>query len=351
MATSEWNLSFRSKLVYISAIMLVGLVPFSEFLWPHISKESVLKGAHRVHGMENYLDREILYKSNPIDIAILGSSHVQGGINAAVLKSNLESKLKRPLSITHLTIQGMSHELQYFVLDEILKRRKIKFLLFDIPATRIQKNANPSTCFLMFYPHWQGILEKMSLTMRFKMHVCSIASAPRLITSYFDKQARSEGGIPMSQERLYGGALLGRTLPRPLSPRIKKFAESIRIDDSLHFAGSRSLAFLKQNSNFNTLMAIETMELAKRHGVHPVLVRFPRIHHNGKIPMLEQMREYLTLNEIPIIGLERNILNRVPRLTYRQLFKDSVHLNQIGNFFWTHMITDPIKSIITNLEK
>ena len=93
-------------------------------------------------GAYPYLEQQIFQKTNAIDIAFLGSSHMWWGVNAPYVQAALSRHAGRPATVVTLGWEWPGFDAVYFIAKDLLQHRRLQVLVIcdeqPIPYRRPQ---------------------------------------------------------------------------------------------------------------------------------------------------------------------------------------------------------------------
>lgn len=346
-------MSHRTKLGYSIFLFALLLAPLTEFSWPALTSEKILRRAHRTYNFSPYLHRILFEETAPIDVAIFGASHVRAGISAPTLKKILSETLRREVVVTHVPLVGAGIELQQYVASVLMERRQVKLILIDADINP-QTAPNFSTCTLLFLPHWWPTMTHLGAWRFARFYTCAVASLPRLLMTYWD-HGTIRRDLPDPSEALLGGMVFGKSGPMDdeQKARTRERIGSLPME-SLMQSSRETQAFevLSQKSEIIPLYLGELMANAKAHHTQVSLLRFvypdqmsPRIYLSDSIrPLLESY-------EPTVIGVSsKTLLDVSGRKDLAELFFDK-HLTEAGSTIMAYAVARPTAALLAGMVK
>lgn len=158
-------------------LMLVTLLPHAPYVrFQQLSRESV--HYQRV----KWIYERIHFDRRPIDIAFIGTSHTQSGVNSAIVEAALAAQ-GDPRHVVNFAVPHLGRDLEYLIARELIEQRRIDTLVIEVQQVESRS------------PH-PGFQRLATLT--------DIAAAPLLInTGVVDNLAR----LPMRQLELFAATV------------------------------------------------------------------------------------------------------------------------------------------------
>jgi hypothetical protein len=114
----------------VAIVIVVGLtfLPHSDYIrFQQLSRESV--HYQRV----KWIYERIHFDPTPIDVAFIGTSHTQTGINSKVVAEEM-SKLQTPRHVVNFAIPHLGRDLEYLLVRELLENRRIGTLVLEVQS-------------------------------------------------------------------------------------------------------------------------------------------------------------------------------------------------------------------------
>jgi hypothetical protein len=339
------------KYGYIVVLISILLAPLSEFFWKPLSRGQVLRSAHRTFNFSPYLNKLLFEETTPIDVAIFGSSHVRGGIDASLLQRLLSQRLDRVVSVTHVPIVAPGPELQEFVAEVLLERRRVNLMLFDVDINPITA-PNHSTCFIMFLPHWWESMVKLPFFSFMKYYSCAIVAFPRLLMNYFDPRS---GIIFQKNPTEYDDQLGGMTFGEDKDVDSIKFdsmrteIDQIPIHNLVRDTSDSDQLTLVEGAGYTQPIFIEKFgALGKRYNTRVAVVRFVYSGQGGaKLLFSQEAINSMRIHNLSVIGPSPSTLQKIAGISkLEELFFDGYHLNGLGRAVMTMSIYRPIAELL-----
>ena len=321
--------------ILLAIALLMPVLLYAVGLPPRIE---VYRGISHLAGPFDALRHQAFEDTSTLDMLIFGNSLVRVGFEQNWIRQQLSTSLGRPVNVLLSGLTWQGHDMQYFVLRDLLEHRKVKMLVISMPArTHTQDTPHVQIFRLLRFGDFPGALDGLPLHYRISLYADCVLGAPRQALNLVrgnlvyanpdtpdDPHWRDIGYmdspfVPMPPDHpdLPAGSMIYSAATRnrftfggpPLNPY------------QLHFV--RKIA-----------------ELAAEHGTRAVIVHVPMASEKGETTVWE--REYWpqTLGEdIPIVGVPSATL--FAGLSDQQFyyFYADEHLNRNGQQRFTRTIT------------
>jgi hypothetical protein len=198
-----------SVVIAIAALTGLTLLPHSDYIrFQQVATESV-------HYLRvKWIYERIHFDRKPIDVAFIGTSHTQSGINSQVVEEEL-GRNGHPVHVVNFAIPHLGRDIEFLVVRELLESRRVGTLVLEVQSLEARAP----------HPGFQRLAG-----------VADIAAAPVLInTGIFENWAR----LPMRQLILALKTASPRTFNYHADFDPSRY-EGSHFDDTLRLHGSNT---------------------------------------------------------------------------------------------------------------
>lgn len=120
------------SLPFIAIFIAITLAPYSKKYGYHLRKN--------VDCNTSWIYYRLFENPAPVDVAFLGSSHTGCSINDSLIERRLKSKHGRTLKTTNLSYCTNGRNIQYPLLNDILKTKKPKLVVIEVMEIESKKS-------------------------------------------------------------------------------------------------------------------------------------------------------------------------------------------------------------------
>ena len=161
--------------------MLLGLIPCFMVTLEFPNREQRYAFISPQIGPTHAIFKSLCKDDQPIDILILGSSLAMCALDPLILEKELSKQLDRPSVVLNLAIHWRGEEIPFLLLNEILKQREVKMLIWSSPETITWSNEPHSLAF-HFWNNERNFknLRNLPLENQIQYYTGSLLSFPRL---------------------------------------------------------------------------------------------------------------------------------------------------------------------------
>jgi hypothetical protein len=308
-----------------------------------------------------WVQKFIFEETNDIDIAFVGSSHMEHGIDTPYVQQKLDERLGHPTVVRSICWAGSGFDSLYFFTKDLLDHRHVKTLVFYDECSGKTPNEVQQ-----FVTHWfrfrenGGMLSGLPVADRATYYFASVIGMPRnlleLVTPNLLRDTNStrisnhfwEKGAIDPATRL--GCMSTRTCFDPITgeintsfvpyvPPTKVTATDIRI-----YTPATASDFVFSNQPlpaFQTYFARQFGLLVKNHGCKLVLLHLP-VYAEKTAPVMIESCYWpdLLQTDVCMMGVPgKQLFAGLSEPEIGQLYTDPVHLNENGQKYFTPLIT------------
>lgn len=308
-----------------------------------------------------WVQKFIFEETNDIDIAFVGSSHMQHGIDTPYVQQKLDERLGHPTVVRSICWAGAGFDSLYFFTRDLLEHRHVKTLVFYDESSG--KAANDVHQFLTHWFRFQderGVLSGLPFRNQVTYYFASVIGMPRNLLELFTPNLpRNTNSIRLNNHFLEKGAIepetrLGTMSTRlcfdpitgeigtsfiPFTPPTQVSPTDLRI-----YSPETAADFVFSNQPlpaFQTYFARQFGLLVKKHGCKLVLLHLP-VSAEKNTPVMTESSYWPDLLQVEVymMGIPgKQLFAGLPETEIGHLYTDPVHLNENGQKYFTPLIT------------
>jgi hypothetical protein len=320
--------------------------------------DSLQRGNTPIPWMRN----QIFEEKSDVDIALVGSSHINSDINTSYLQEKLSERLGRPAVVRTIGWGGKNYEMLYFITRDLLEHRKVRMLVF------YDENSTKPNLWLQTWFRFgedAALLSGLPCSDKALLYFAAIMGMPRNLlcllrsnlpvpTIARDNYWESRLSAPDPATRF--GAVrrdVGFTPRYPLPPEdFVPFAPNTaaRPEDALVYSPATQSEFEFSRIPLPAGQAIfagHFAALLNEHRVKPVMVYLP-VLAEARLPSVPESAFWpeifgadLTLVGIPPLKL----FGDMKKEDLRKIFSDPGHFNRNGQDYFTPLVTPSLVKI------
>jgi hypothetical protein len=133
--------SSASRLVFAGAVLALLALPGLLHARGHPSVEERFRSVPQTGGDFAAIEHFVLHEAEPIDILVLGTSYLWAAIDTPLLEERVGEALGRPAVARTLGSNFRGEEMYTVLLDETLRRRKVRVLVLSMPSERDRRDS------------------------------------------------------------------------------------------------------------------------------------------------------------------------------------------------------------------
>ena len=337
---------------------------------PWLSAKKLLPQPKQTYSSEStrwerfqWVQKFIYEETNAIDIAFVGSSHIDLGINTPYVQQKLDERLGRKSVVRTIAWSGGGFDSLYFFTKDLLAHRHVKVLVFYDEAA-----GDKADEVQQFVTHWfdwgegQEVVAGLPLGEQAVYYYASVIGMPRnlleLLTSNLPSDPNStpisyvskfkylaadpETTLGCFEAHRSFNPLLGINGEVPFTPSTPQ--TGAMPSDVCTYSSETASNFAFSNQSlpvFQTYFAKQFGRLAENNGCKLVALHFP-VFAERKSALITESRNWAGLlqTNVHMMGIpgERLFAGLSDSETGR-LYYDPVHLNENGQRYFTSLIT------------
>jgi hypothetical protein len=321
--------------LFLATALLMPVLLYAVGLPPRIE---VYRGISHLAGPFDALRHQVFEDKSELDMLIFGNSLVRVGFEQSWVRQELSRALGRPANVLLSGLTWQGHDMQYFVLRDLLEHRKVRMLVISMPArTHTQNMPHVQIFRLLRYGDFPGALDGLPLRYRISLYADCVLGAPR--------QALN----------LLRGNLVYPNPDRPDDPHWRDIGymdspfvplppdhPDLQADSMIYSAATRNeFQFGGPPLNpYQLHFARKIVELAAAHGTRIVIVHVPMASEKGETTVWERadwpelFRQNVAIVGVPPAALFAGITDQ----QFYYFYADE-HLNRNGQQRFTRTIT------------
>lgn len=302
------------------------------------TREQVYRGTDRRENLSWFVYHHLFREKSPLDIAILGSSHLAAGLDALTLERLLTERLGRPATVIVLPAFFRAVDLQFLLLEDLLRQRRVRMVVVD-PGTDTQVNPNPHLYRILQWGHPAEVWGSLPAGEYLRWYALTCYSTPRqLLAALFPRPILP----PEARYTARNGSTFDAQTPLPdwLLRRASAGPASL---EEVSYPPERyaELYFAPILSSYQHFCLRHFIELAVRNETVPVVVRFPFLERarERELTLPEGLRSTLSEARVTVLGITPAALfEGLDDRTVASLYADPVHFNAAGSHLHTAII-------------
>ena len=309
-----------------------------------------------------------LTKTEPLDILILGSSSEWTSLNPIIIENKLKKELNRDINVINLSTNWYASEARYFMLEEILKNRKISLVIFgqnDV-GSDIRPHLSLLTTFL--YPRHQEQLQLLPINEKIILYSISVYGSLKHIINYDFKELLNPNPVRDCSDNFiqnYKGYYAGNHgFHSYIDKNIKYSNKEIEFKNNdinlndMFFKGKNDDFFEiieSKYSSYNSFFISQMNKLCKSYNTKFMMIRIP-VNIND-LTSKNKLREKVKVMEFsddknfdfPFVGIPQTLLYK--NLSNEQIFSlhsNENHHSEYGANYFSTAIVPAIKKILVS---
>jgi hypothetical protein len=310
---------------------------------------------------------QIFQETNPIDIAIVGSSHIWYDINTPYLQQKLSEKLHRPAVVRTVAWGGAGYDGLYFITRDLLAHRQVRQLVFyDETAGACSQNMTAPAWFR--FGEDAAVLPGLELPEQGLLYFSAVIGMPRNLLSLFrpnlpaplvTDQLRywlSDNDTPHPATQLGCLAMRLGFTPGSTAPHqpFESFvpATTAQPGDVVVYAPATQADFKFTATNppaWEAAFAKRLTALLRAHGVQSVMVSLPLLAEARSPVILESAFWPEFFSNTTLLGIPpAKFFGPMTDVEKCKLYSDPWHLNQNGQAYYTTLVTPALIQLYEN---
>jgi hypothetical protein len=301
--------------------------------------------------------RQIFEETNDIDIAFIGSSRLNFGIDTPYVQQQLDARLGRKTVVRTIGWAGPGFDALYFFTRDLLAHRRVNTVVFYDESFGLQPNAKAAQWFR--YGDDAGALTGLPLRDKSMYYFAAMLGMPRNLLEWWcpnlpeDREHRRLNDYETSfraddpESRL--GSINARENVDPVLGAYSAFVPftpqtGATPADTYIYSSVTQSNFLIMNQplpDWETHFARQFGRLARQQGVRLVEIRMPVIAERT-VPVITEARdwsEFLQTRAATVGISPGRLFVGLSEAEVDKLYFDYVHLNLNGQKYFTRLIT------------
>lgn len=359
----------RSAAAFALFVATLLVLPQAVGLTQWLSKSEVHVSRNWLHGPFPWNHYQIHNRSEPVDIALLGSSRMWAGINAPLIERELNARLGRKAEVISLGWNWAGYDSLHAVAADLIRHRKVGMIVildeFD------DREGAPHPCVHLWTPPGGEVAGNKELPWPDRVRIWAAAplGSPkfavtgRRVYQDFDSSvlscAKTNGQNPIAvfnDIEPNHGSLQKEVCPpgtgaftpiKPLFdspvPEVIRFSAETR--DRFSITGPPSSAY--QRDHFRALA-----RLCREKGTRMVAVNMPKPADRESYTIRER-HVWSEFAGVPVTALGvsgQELFRGLSEMEVRRLYYDPVHLNANGSKRLTTLLAPVLADIFTSRE-
>lgn len=318
------------------------------------------------YGPFPWISKMLFTRTNDVDMAFLGSSHLWYAVDTPFVQRQLSQQLQREAEVFSLGWVWAGYEVAYAMARDLLSRRRVHTLVIYNEHAKFETD-NFHRAFRYWYREGErpDILAGLAWPAKLRLYAIAVTGMPRqllnlLRTNPVPKSELQAANINDADRRYWrmdepamhlGAATCRGRIGAPGvvidSPRFHAKSGSSPADVVVD-ADRKHPAFYYSNAavptyqlHFARLLA----ELCRQHGTRLVVLHVPTLYDARDATMFERAQLIATL-DVPIVGISgAKLFAEISDAELRNLFVEPGHLNHNGQELFTQLITPALLAL------
>jgi hypothetical protein len=289
------------------------------------------------------LYKQIYTEKSDIDIAFVSSSRMECAINQAYVQDALSEKLGRPAVVRKLNWSWNGFDALYFVMQDLLKNRKVKMLVFCDLSLDADNFAHKQTSYWFRWADNSDSLQGLPFISKLSFYSSAIVGIPRNLVDILRHNP---------------------PLPPPVKPERPWHWSNIEYNPVTATSPADVLVYSKDTRDafeFSTKPLPELQagfvrkigELAERYHTRLVYLHVP-IPTEQKDTKVKEPASWPDVADVsmPLVGIPPVVLfSGMSKDDVGNLYFDSIHFNQNGQRYFTRLVTPTIIQLFEDESK
>lgn len=320
------------------------------------SREAIYSSIWWENGDFPYMDGQIFSEKSDLDIVFMGSSHIWAAFDTPYVQDQLGKKLGRPAAVRTFGWGGAGYDEVYFVAQDLLEHRRVRMLVIDDDFNESDQPHLLAPRMFRFSDNAPA-LDGLPWTFQGAYYFGSIMGLPRNLlalvhanlpaamnaTNYW--QIRSDAGNFADNLGAFTAHVGFRDNPDAPAKPFVNYLPNTGVQPSavlIHWPLKGTIFDPFGNDlppmQFHFIQKLN--ELASQCGCKFVIVHIPTFDERRSTRLyLPEKRLYLT-PDVTRIGIPpATLFKGLTDDQIRELYSDSVHLNENGQKYFTALMT------------
>ena len=350
---SSFFKNYKKESFFIIGNVSLLLIPLICHLFKFPERELAYKSFSPQLGPTQVLYREIFQEKEVVDILVLGSSLMMCAIDPVLLSETISPKGTKSLNILNLSTNWRSEDINFVILNDLVKRRSVKTLIWSPISPDFSNNEGPHELGFQFWNHGENFEITRSLPVKYQLNYFtgSILNFPRSIylsLTRGDKRSKPFFDIPQKYNFGPKGAL-HQTQNYFFEPweKIEKKIPIIDIQSSIYSSQSHgNFKFSEKSvSDFQRIMISKLGDICAENGISTICLSLPnfRNHLSQNVLLHENWSKVLNTENIMVGISPKSLYKNLSEEEIRMFYFDSGHMNLNGQRYYTKAIAPVIK--------
>jgi hypothetical protein len=303
----------------------------------------------------SWVRNQVFADKTDLDIAFMGSSHIEEDIDTPYIQAELSERLGRPAVVRTIGWGGAGYDMLYFVARDLLAHRKVRMMVFyDEDAGTDRHKQRPG--FFRFAQDSE-LLRGLPLREQASFYLCNIIGMPRdLICALHPDIPES---APVSPEDVWqphadkpslSSQLGALSFSKGYTADQEAYAPFIAFSPVTDAKASEVLVYPPDRSGFEfssdplpvweAVFAQRFFSLLTEYHVTPVMVHFP-VLAEARLPVIRERADWPEFfkGDVHLVGIPPGeMFAGLSDEDVKKLFSDPSHLNRNGQQYLTRLL-------------
>lgn len=322
---------------FAGLVLLIAALPFLIGKLGHLSMRDRFLSRHYTTGAFQPAYLEIYKRKSDVDILFMGGCLMTAGIDSSLLQEQY-GQMNPEMKMVFFVVTGGNQDAEYFMLRELLKRRRVRFVVLQTPPISLSYVKPHPACLIWNATQDKDMLSECSNYLKFRMYSQSIFEGLRDLVSIVRRNP---------QRAHYRAALTGQWLKTvDGEPFVYRFPSIPTVLPKELLYSSNPSAFAFYNSpnmaRYNKRFFMKTIELLEENNVPFMLLHIPMLDERDYLVMERDFLKSLCEDKrVPLMGISKDrLFHGMTSKERRSLYADNSHMNQNGSKLFTKTILD-----------
>ncbi|MBX9667478.1 MAG: hypothetical protein K2X93_07655 [Candidatus Obscuribacterales bacterium] len=324
---------------FAGLVLLLAALPYLIGKFGHVTMRDRFLSMHYQSGAFQHAYWEIYKNKLDVDILFMGGCLMAAGINSLALHQHL-GQINPEMKIAFFVVTLGNQDADYFMLRELLKRRRVRFVVLQTPSVNRSYTTPHPACMFWNATQDKDMLSECTSYLKFRMYSQSIFEGLRDLVSIMRHNptwklcARYRGAIPTGEwVRMLDGGPFVEFRPSPVT---------VPLSELLYSSNPGAFAFRKNStmSSYNKRFFMKTIKLLEENEIPFVLLHVPTLDEQGHLVFERDfLKSVCEERRVPLMGISKDrLLGGLSPKEQRLLYSDLSHMNKNGSELFTKTI-------------
>ncbi len=341
--------SIRNNLqafAFAGLVLLLAILPFLLGQSGYVTMRDRFLSLHYTAGAFQHTYWEIYKNKADIDILFMGGCLMAAGMNSSLLHQYF-GQTNPEMKMVFFVVTMGNQDADYFLLRELLKRRRVRFVVLQTPIVNGEYTTPHPACMIWNATRDKDMLSECTGFLKFRMYSQSIFEALRDLISI----VRHNPTLKTCSR--YRGALSTGEWPRMIDGGpFREFHPSVPTvpPGELLYSSNPGAFSFRKNANmasYNKRFYMKTIKLLEDQKVPFMLLHVPVLTEQGNLVFEQSFLKKICEDQgVPLMGISRDrLFGGISSKDQRLLYSDVSHMNKNGSVLFTKTIFDGLSRV------